>query len=672
MAAVKTGIWKDSNDHKEKKGIGTPPPSGLVPAGNSGIYVTPNTPADPRDCDRYPSSPYCGGNPFNNKLIDIKPSFTAQIDACGISVSATLNPTLGFIKLPPVSAAYIDPNCRAEYERKKRHEPPPAPPGERDDYTPTPQYSPYGFSPNDIVSVVTIDQYFEENQDYFPESGWCVTRNTLGGSINSIDDPSQKQVPFYNPVISGNNLSNAKLSVDFLDYGSGYANENWVRRYWRQDGNFSASDSTPRSVWIEKDRPTVRDIFRYPDRYNYQLQYHYTLHYPFVYQTAIWIGRFGDIFPNRQISPIINSSSSTNDGVYASKSRVIHERFVVYCNRIFGDPSGSLPPPPLIPKKNCCEDTMGCCQPSSNNKQDNDLAEIKKMLRDLTKRVGVSEYPVPIPEHLNADYNDSGKKSEPKIVKEENLTTLLGRFIKIFDGVVGEWGIGFKVADADPSKPGDQPKFIHAPNMAELSAEMYSHIFDIWIMQYQLLHLHQRHSTESMLGRKVGIQNYYLLEALVDWCGFKRKDITKKIPFLFDIDAEKFEDYLKNKEQEIQIVDFDPDDENSESFPDQMLRLKRMAAIIEATHTKRFNPNEDIAKSVMGILKTVSKNTDRVNKDEIQKEGTEPDFDQWLRDVETGFINKTGQGDINNPYGVPYAQRPRLTKLQQEPEQPTE
>lgn len=307
---------------------------------------------------------------------------------------------------------------------------------------------------------------------------------------------------------------------------------------------------------------------------------------------------------------------------------------------------------------------MQCCSNNAQqNKQNQDLSEIKKMLKDIKKRLGTDEYPVKMPESLNVKYDDKGKRSEPKMIKEENLTGVVGRFIRYFDGIVGEFGLGFKVADADPSKPGDQPKFITANNISELLEEMYSHIFDMWMQNYQFLQLNQRHAMESMLARKVGIQNYYLIQSIVDWCGFKTKDIKKTIPFLFNIDAEGFEDFLKNKEQELVVPDFDPDDKGADSFPDQLIRLNRAAAIIEAVHTTKFKRDDDIPKKMMEMLLNTSKAVDRVNNDELKKAGSKEDFDQWLRDAETAFINRIGQGDINNPYGVPYSQRPRLTKI---------
>lgn len=654
MAKIQTGTWRDLGDAQEKLGLGEPPPSGLVPVGDTGLYTTPDTPADPRDCDRYPDSPYCGGNPFTKTPVGIEVSTTLDIQPCGVTKSISVTPVFGFIKLPPVTAAHIPENCREEYEKQGKQTPPPPLPGDMDNYEPTPQYAPYGFPPDATVCVVMVDSVYDETQEYnWVAEEWRKAVVTATGSVIETKYPSDELVHWYNQALNGTELINPVASVKGIVLSTGSFNKRWAIDVWGKKEQENSQETHFIDISIPPD---------YPSKNGYQVKVYFPTGSPGLDNIALYVGRFGAIFPKRQISPVVSAVSNDNRKI----RRVFQERAVVYCKAISGDLSDRRPPPLKPPKKKCCEDSMGCCQPSHNNKQDQDLGEIKKMLMEIKKRLGTDEYPVAMPETLNVKYDDKGKRTEPKMIREENLTGVVGRFIRYFDGVIGEFGLGFKVADADPTKPGDQPKFITANNISELLEELYSHIFDMWIQNYQFLQLNQRHAMESMLARKVGIQNYYLLQSIVDWCGFKTKDITKKIPFLFNIDAEGFEDFLKNKEQEIQVPDFDPDDKGSDSFPDQLIRLNRAAAIIEAVHTTKFKRNDDIPKKMMEMLLNTSKAVDRVNNDELKAAGSKEDFDQWLRDAETAFISRIGQGDINNPYGVPYSQRPRLTKITEE------
>lgn len=70
----------------------------LVPIGNTGFYQSPVEPVDPRDCDRWPDSPYCDGSGVNlDNFIDLIPE--VHVNDCEICV--TISPTLAFISLPP-------------------------------------------------------------------------------------------------------------------------------------------------------------------------------------------------------------------------------------------------------------------------------------------------------------------------------------------------------------------------------------------------------------------------------------------------------------------------------------------------------------------------------------------------------------------------------------------
>lgn len=86
---------------------------GLVPSNiwlipDSGIYATPNTPADPTDCTRYPDSPFCGGTGIS--LIGFGALPEVILTDCDIGIR--LNLSFFYISLPPVSVVYRKPECR--------------------------------------------------------------------------------------------------------------------------------------------------------------------------------------------------------------------------------------------------------------------------------------------------------------------------------------------------------------------------------------------------------------------------------------------------------------------------------------------------------------------------------------------------------------------------------
>lgn len=95
-------------------------PKGLVPVGDSGLYATPDEPADPADCDRYPSSIYCGENPFSLEPVSLEPSII--LDECNIGIQ--LDGTFGFIKVPPIAIVYRREQCRHRKPRNPNERPP--------------------------------------------------------------------------------------------------------------------------------------------------------------------------------------------------------------------------------------------------------------------------------------------------------------------------------------------------------------------------------------------------------------------------------------------------------------------------------------------------------------------------------------------------------------------
>jgi hypothetical protein len=96
------------------------PPAGMVPIGGSGFYKTPtDKPVSPTDCNAYPDSIFCGGNPFSPAPVGLKPSIS--VNECAITGS--VKGILFFNKLPTFSVSYIRPECRDSYGGK----PPPPP-----------------------------------------------------------------------------------------------------------------------------------------------------------------------------------------------------------------------------------------------------------------------------------------------------------------------------------------------------------------------------------------------------------------------------------------------------------------------------------------------------------------------------------------------------------------
>lgn len=522
MARVNIGKWRDLKneleDANEQLGLGEPPPSGLVPIGDSGLYATPDTPADPWDCTRWERSPYCGGNPIEPKLVGLDVETTVQVNPCGITRSATVNPTLFGISLPPVSIAHIPEACREEYEKQGDQRPPPPPPSDRDGYEPTPQYRPHGFDPDSQVCVVTQDYYYQEIREYYRgDKEWGVGIDQIFGTVGKSNYPTGEKIAWYNSNGKpAGSLATALASVQGTYTAYNFLNEAWVRNVWRSTGTHKQTSTVPLNLGIPPDYPTVAETMGYTKGHNYRVVFHYPTGNAFVKTLAVYVGRFGDIFPEKQISPLTNASSINDAKDYAVKT--IHERFVVFCKKISGDSSDRRPPPLKKPKKECCDD-MGCCQPPYGNRQQQDNNAILKLLREIRKNQG--NFPVNV-QLFDADENKPGSQAKtvkihniaegvktqvertektskmigidqfpmklPQTVIENKDSNLLGTALSLLNPfknvritsvaqlnwwmferlheILGHWQGFIDVEDADPVKEGEQPKRVILPNIS--------------------------------------------------------------------------------------------------------------------------------------------------------------------------------------------------------------
>lgn len=219
---------------------------------------------------------------------------------------------------------------------------------------------------------------------------------------------------------------------------------------------------------------------------------------------------------------------------------------------------------------------------------------------------------------------------------------------------MGQWEIPIEIKDSDPSTPGEQPVGIKLPNIAEAIAEMFTLCFQTNINSETLLNMTMRTMSGAAADQQQNFITYKLLQSLTDWVGFKQKDIKLKMPLLFTLDKSRYDEILKESEIEVSCVEFD----EKFGLEADLMRFREGVAILQAVHKKKINPTGDIKAQILKYLLDTLAATNKVNKDE-----EEDDFDTFINDVETGFINAPGIDDPINPYGRPFTQRPRIRDL---------
>ena len=643
---IRTVVQGGKEAYDEANSHFKPPPEGLQPVGDTGFYKTPDV-VSPNDCDNYPDSPYCGGNPWSNKPFGIDVDWS--VHPCGVTVSA--RGTLGYTKLPTHQFSYVSPLCRDQYDKNETepNKPSQASGGVYTDIPPT--NWPGNISDDTEVWVIAIQHQRLSSIE------WRVQLVDFDLPLAEFVDPSNE-------------------NRDYLPTGWNYPSQTVRRGQSLMKARYTVklNNNVPGSI------ATVHGIRAAPLHLLEQdTSNKYGWDNPNVYFASNyegWLmlakGFLGEIKSLHVASYLWNPVGWNSNG-FKWNGRAFDGRIAFGASLSWVEIVAVIPvqdppkenrqvPPPR--KRKCC---MQCCSDGQQNQNQNDslLRQILKEVKDVKKVVGFEEFPVKMPESLlDRDEGFIGNLIPNQPVQEPNIPRLIGRFIRYFDEILGQWEVPIEIKDTDPTTPGDQPKGVRLKNVAECLADMYALLFDNYIVSQQNLQVGAKGLIETGLTKQAVVQNYYALMCLIDFFGFKYKEVKANVPLSFKVSEEKFEDFMKNSEQEIRVFDYDPKDKTSPSYADDMLALKQAAAIIKAVHFRKIDHKGDIAAQLLDLVKTAANYTGKVNDGEVKPGGgkTNKDFDDFIEDAETEWSRQTGI-NTQTPYGRPYDQRPRITIL---------
>lgn len=280
--------------------------------------------------------------------------------------------------------------------------------------------------------------------------------------------------------------------------------------------------------------------------------------------------------------------------------------------------------------------------------------DAKNAVNKISTAIGVDEYPAKLPESLiSKDEGFLGNLIPNKEKEIPNLTQLIGWYIERFDEIMGQWEVPIEIKDSDPTEPGEQPVGVKLPNIAETLGEIFTLAFQANLNSETLLNFAVRTAGEAAADKQQNFITYKLLESLTEYMGYKQKNIKVKMPLLYTLGKEKYDEILKESEVEVPCVDFD------EKFGIQadLMRVREAIAILEANYKRKIDPSlnikEQIARHLLDALTTVNK----VEGDE------DDDMEQFIDQVERGFGDVAGVSDPTRPYGRDFTERPRIRDL---------
>lgn len=324
----------------------------LVPVGIPGLYQSPVEPVDPRDCERWPESPYCGSNPLNQDFIDL--SVELSINPC--EQCFTFSPILGGISLPPytVCRRSSSPECIALANDPGFNE------------IPFPEDFPETFTPMPYQNKCANGETFEilRNGGLFPGETYT--------EVNS----------YQSRWHSGEGQSKDNLSRT----GSSYAFKILIDRYLAQPGAvLHSGDSEEWGNYIGANNLDAVFI-NGDDDFERSFSYRFK-------------GEIHDAVVQYRVKERRYVVTADNDFAASVIYRQEYDFQLLNspCDLAGRDRPALSPPYPLQNDGPCC---MACSQDS------------EELLRLIAKRLSVSDFPVTVPQSLLADRGNNTQSIE--------------------------------------------------------------------------------------------------------------------------------------------------------------------------------------------------------------------------------------------------------------------
>lgn len=145
----------------------------------------------------------------------------------------------------------------------------------------------------------------------------------------------------------------------------------------------------------------------------------------------------------------------------------------------------------------------------------------------IAKRLGTSAYPIEVPESLLQGLGDGTKKMESNAEFLHWLTYQI-------DSLVGQFPVDIDVKDIDPLKEGEQKKTIQIPNIAEAIAEMYALTLKSSVNQEVELNMLLRLAAEIIATKNASVVAQDYARANATFLGYKANYKPRELQYNFD------------------------------------------------------------------------------------------------------------------------------------------
>lgn len=282
--------------------------------------------------------------------------------------------------------------------------------------------------------------------------------------------------------------------------------------------------------------------------------------------------------------------------------------------------------------------------------------------KNVHRIIGAEEYPISLPKSLLTRREGLLSDMTPDIIERmfpdeqvevHNLPRLITWFIEQFDALLGEWEVPIEVKDIDATKKGDQPLMMRIPNLAEYAAESMGVLLELTTDMKTLVSICYRTLMDVGGDKQQNFKAYKMVEALTDYFGFKVRETTAEMPLMFTAGKTQIHEILKETMVQVPVVEFD----EKLNFQEVAMNVRWMKGVMSAQSFRKINPNGDIKAQIMKyVIDSFLSGTDGA-------EEIEEGWKQFINEVEEGFIRTPGTTERSNPYGRPYANRPKIRDI---------
>ncbi|WP_103666414.1 hypothetical protein [Pseudanabaena sp. BC1403] len=453
-------------------------------------------PADPRDCSRYPASPYCGEIPASTIPFGYEP----EIKTNGCETCLYVYPVILWLKVTPQVICRRDPNCDV-----------PKPTLNKDELS---KHAPKPFDENVRASAYkspecaareSITNYFYNRQNELAIA--ALTGENIGGDSYEFRNQKVEYMGTRNLTVgTGEIVDSVSLELHLAYPISVYDTGAYIYHYI---GDLQQRIDFVRSG--ERRRKGSNDEWT-------------------VFGNSVDLRNWKPIpCPDRPRPPKILPPPPFGGGGGGFGGRKDKDK--------------------KRGKDMCCND----CADSKENTEKllRELKEIKKVLGTgklekalnaavgigddsitaivnlIAKRLGTSAYPIEVPQSLLQGLGDGTQKMESNAEFLHWLTYQI-------DSLVGQFPVDIDVKDIDPLKEGEQKKTIQIPNIAEAIAEMYALTLKSSVNQEVELNMLLRLAAEIIATKNASVVAQDYARANATFLGYKANYKPRELQYNFD------------------------------------------------------------------------------------------------------------------------------------------